>query len=139
MTTKKPSKGISPKKSAEKKAVKVVKKSTKAIPDPKSPLNAKADITPEDFAAVKNLLLAKQEKLSDDQAAHPELASDAVISQAAWNEIRGDDPEWDACVQTHREKFMAHAESILAGGTPLVGDSALARFEQVVSRIAKEK
>lgn len=61
------------------------------------------------------------------------------VARQAWGEVKGSgDPEFDACVSTHRDKFLSHAEAILKGGSPMEGETQLARFERAVSALNKE-
>lgn len=61
------------------------------------------------------------------------------VARQAWSEVKNpNDPEFDLCVPTHRDKFLSHAESVLKGANPMEGDTQLARFEQAVSRLNKE-
>lgn len=66
-----------------------------------------------------------------------EQTPEKIISDA-WHEVKGDgDPEFDQCVPTHREKFNSHAQAILNGASPMLGDTCLARFEQKVAELMK--
>lgn len=78
----------------------------------------------------------KNEELLDEAARHP-LAVPEICAKA-WDEIRGDDPPFAQCAGTHQEKFLSHAQGIIRGGSPMVGDTQLARFEQAVSRLMAE-
>lgn len=61
------------------------------------------------------------------------------VARRAWSEVRGaDDPEFDACVPAHRERFLFLAEGILKGGQPLAGETMAAKFEQKVSELMKK-
>lgn len=62
------------------------------------------------------------------------------IAAAAWVQVKDDDdPMLADCVPTHIEKLQSHANAILAGSAPQSGDTLLARFEQAVYRLTKEK
>lgn len=53
------------------------------------------------------------------------------VARKAWAAVKGaTDPEFDACVPTHRDKFLSHCESVLKGNSPQAGETHLARFEQ---------
>lgn len=72
--------------------------------------------------------------------AHPMMGAKTPekVIWAAWHETKdAGDPEFDQCVPTHREKFYSHAQAVLSGGSPMVGDTQIARFEQAVSRLNK--
>lgn len=68
----------------------------------------------------------------------PNLISSLLpIVNAAWNNVRGDDPPFGSCAVTHQDRLLAHARSALKVG-PLAGDTAMALFEQEVCRLRNE-
>lgn len=55
-----------------------------------------------------------------------------IESKTIWNAIRGNEPEWDSCSQTHRQSFAYMVESVMKTG---VGESEL---EQEIIRYLGE-
>jgi hypothetical protein len=86
------------------------------------------------------------EKIAEDRVTHEderppnaELTIPEIISRA-WDEVKGaDDPPLSGCVPSHIDKVYTHAQGIIKGNSPQVGDTMLARLEQAVSRLMKEK
>jgi hypothetical protein len=64
----------------------------------------------------------------------------AVAAVQAWDTVRGNgDAPFASSVLAHQMKLVAHAESIYRGGSPMSGDTALAKFEREVARIKSEQ
>lgn len=152
-----------PKKSAVKKAVSEVKKTVKkaakkvvkaVTPDVKTTngvsvthtvaktpkeIMDKLHKTPSPFLphAVHAEAIQAIENENNEVAVEPKHDGSAVaVARLAWHEVKdAGDPEFDQCVSTHRDKLMDHADGILKGGSPMIGETMLARFEQAVSRL----
>jgi hypothetical protein len=95
--------------------------------------------------APNSITPEQAEKISESRVTHederppnsePELQT---IAEQAWHNVKGEgDPELKNCVFTHQEKFQHHANGILKNGSPMSGDTLLARFEREVARLNKE-
>lgn len=141
MATKKAAKKQSPK--PEKPKAKVIKG---AKADPDSPLNKGSD-KPVDAPVPDLPADAHSEAIFAAEAENKEFGvveddltaplSASIITAQAWNESRGDDPEFKDCVKTHQDKLLSHAQAVINGGPAMQGDSAFARFEQRVAELNK--
>jgi hypothetical protein len=90
-------------------------------------------ITPEQAEKIaENRVTHEDERPPNSNLTIPELAA------RAWDEVRDTDPPLSACVQSHVEKYLSHAQVILKGSSPLGGSTRLALFEQAVARLMRE-
>lgn len=78
---------------------------------------------------------AASAKRNEALSQFPDLSL-AGVAEAAWNLVRGVDPVFSACIVSHREKLMTHAEAVQRTGVPAENPSD---FEVEVGRLLAEQ
>ena len=123
-TSKKPSKGTTPKKAAARKTA--LEQAEKVVEKTKE-------------AAVKHAeqLVAEESGNHSFQQVEPEKLGLRELMAEAWEAVKDKgDPSLDDCVPAHIGKLHSHAVAALNHSSAILkGDSTLARFEQEVVRL----